>query len=44
MLQRALPVHFVVELRGEARYVEPEVISVAQQMLAVEVTLVLEER
>src|SRR5262245_562107 len=43
MLEHALPIDLVVELGGEERHVEPELVGVTQEMLAVEVSLMLEE-
>src|SRR5688572_6728461 len=43
MLEHALPIDLVVELRGEEGHVEPELIGVTQEMLAVEVSLMLEQ-
>src|SRR5262245_56611873 len=43
MLEHALPIHLVVELRGEEGHVEPELVGVTQEMLAVEMSLMLEQ-
>src|SRR6187549_1282998 len=43
MLEHALPIDLVVELRGEEGHVEAELVRVTQEMLPVEVSLMLEQ-